>query len=101
LIAYRLLSGSLAVLIVSPDRLIRLVLAGHRCERGSGWTDIGAPPTDETKSDQRYQTERFFEHRNPQRPGEQLSGDLESWQEKDNNDLILFLIGFEAYRASG
>jgi hypothetical protein len=40
----------LAVLIVSLERLIRLVRAGHGCERGSGWTIIGAASTGETKS---------------------------------------------------
>src|SRR5580700_2881594 len=63
LVPYRLLSGSLAVLIVSLERFISLVRTGHGRKRWGGWTVIGASPTREAKSaDQR---ERFFEHRHP------------------------------------
>src|SRR5215813_10057203 len=63
LVSYRLLSGSLAVLIVPLEGLIRLVRAGHRRERWSGWTVIGAPTRRETKSAHQRWRERFFEHR--------------------------------------
>src|SRR5215470_11763540 len=62
LVSYRLLSGSLAVLIVSLERLVRLVRAGHCRERWSGWTVIGASSKRETKSAHQRQSERFFEH---------------------------------------
>src|SRR5436190_1994282 len=65
LVRYRLLSGRLAVLIVSLERLIRFVRAGHCRERWSGWTVIGAPPRRETKSHQRRERERCFEHHLP------------------------------------
>jgi hypothetical protein len=48
LVSYRLLRGSLAVLIVSLERLVRLVRAGHCRERWSGWTVIGASAARET-----------------------------------------------------
>src|SRR6516165_12801276 len=63
LVSYRLLRGSLAVLIVSLERFVRLVRAGHCRERWSGWTVIGASSTRQTKSAQ--QRERFFEHNYP------------------------------------
>jgi hypothetical protein len=47
------------------ERLIRLVRAGHCRERWSGWTVIGAPPKRETKSYQKRERERFFEHHLP------------------------------------
>src|SRR6516225_1142926 len=62
LVSYRLLSGSLAVLIVSLERLVRLVRAGHCRERWSGWTVIGTSPKRETKSTHQRENERFFEH---------------------------------------
>src|SRR5215831_14393428 len=65
LVSYRLLSGSLAVLIVSLERLVRLVRAGHCRERWGGWTVIGASPKRETKSAHQRGNERFFEHHLP------------------------------------
>jgi len=62
LVSYRLLSGSLAVLIVSLERLIRLVRAGHCREWWSGWTVVGASPQCERKSAHQRESERFFEH---------------------------------------
>jgi len=83
---YRLLSGSLAVLIVSLERLIRLVRAGHCRERWSGWTVIGASPKRETKSARQRENERFFEHHlTPDLCPQQHSNSIpdESWRDSE------------------
>jgi hypothetical protein len=48
--------------VVSLERLVRLVRAGHCRKRWSGWTVIGAFPKRETKSAHQRENERFFEH---------------------------------------
>jgi hypothetical protein len=53
---------------------------------GAAGPFISAPSAGERSNDQRRQTERFLEHRNPQRSTG--NGDLKSLQEKDNNGLI-------------
>src|SRR5215510_3287621 len=86
LVSYRLLSGSLAVLIVSLERLVRLVRARHCRERWSGWTVIGASPKRETKSAHQSESERFFEHHLtpdlcPQRHSNSIPD--ESWRDSE------------------
>jgi hypothetical protein len=54
-----------AVLIVSLERLVRLVRAGHCRERWSGRAVIGASPKRETKSAHQRESKRFFEHYQP------------------------------------
>src|SRR6516225_7768523 len=86
LVSYRLLSRSLAVLIVSLERLVRLVRAGHCRERWRGWTVIGASPKRETKSAHQRESERFFEHHLtpdlcPQRHSNSIPD--ESWRDSE------------------